>query len=114
MTSWYPETQPSPSHPKTRPSQFALELVAWNSPMTESATRVRAERADRWPGSGMCCGDSQWTWPSGRSPVAAQQPTESFVDGSVGDFRRAVATLGVASRRALAWTDQDALRNGTR
>jgi len=42
--------------------------------MTESATRVLAERADRCPGSRTRTRAPRWTWPSGRSPVAAQQP----------------------------------------
>ena len=38
---------PSPCYPEMSPSPFVLELVASNSPMTESAARVRADRADR-------------------------------------------------------------------
>ena len=35
--------------------QFWRELVAPMAPMTESTTGVHADRADRWPGSRMCC-----------------------------------------------------------
>ena len=79
--------------------QFSLDLAVRVAPMTESATRVRAERTDRCPESRTRPGVPRWTWPSGRAPIAAQQPAEAFVDDRL---RRASAhslshvTLAVA------------------
>ena len=74
-------------YPKMAPTEFGRESVNPLSPMTESPARVRAERAHRWRGAWSHPGPSRCGPPSGRSPVAAQQPAESFVADHVAVLR---------------------------